>query len=773
MRTVRSGCAAGLLLQLVLLAFLDVTVGLTAVGWIVGLACAGVINGLLALGLTRTGAPRLGPADRITQARSVLVGGVAALVASPAAGVVLALVVLSAVALVLDGVDGQVARRTGSASAVGARFDMEVDALLIAVLSVYLAPRIGGWVLAIGAARYAYLAAGRVWGWLREPSPPRYWGKVVAAVQGIVLTVAASGLLPVRVVTILLLISAALLAESFGREVWWLARHRPGAPSGRTVTTLTFLIAWLALVLPDRLDRLTPRALLQIPVEGLVLVAVVVLLPRRVRRVLTAFGGALLGAVVVLKVLDMGFYQQLNRPFNPAFDWSSFAPAVGVIRDSVGSAWARAAVVGAVLLGVVAVVVVALSMVRVGDVAARHRRNSARSLGLLAATWGVCAGLGVAALPGVPVASRGAVSLAADQVRAVRAAVHDRQQFRATLAAADGMARIPPANLLAGLRGKDVVIAFVESYGQVAVQDSSFSPGVDAVLKSGTQDLRAAGYSARSGFLSSPTFGGISWLAHSTLQSGLWINNQQRYDQLVASDRFTLSGAFKKAGWRTVGDVPSDGGDWPPGRSFYHYDQLYNRQNVGYAGPSFSYASMPDQYTLAAFQRRELAPGHAPVMAEIDLVTSHTPWTPLPSMVDWNQVGDGSVFDGMPAQGLSPDVVWQSAAHVQQLYGLSIQYSLTALISWVTSLHDDNLVLVLLGDHQPATVVSGTDANHDVPISIVAHDPAVLDSISSWGWQDGLLPDPQAPVWPMDAFRDRFLGAYSDGPLTPSAAGSH
>jgi hypothetical protein len=74
---------------------------------------------------------------------------------------------------------------------------------------------------------------------------------------------------------------------------------------------------------------------------------------------------------------------------------------------------------------------------------------------------------------------------------------------------------------------------------------------------------------------------------------------------------------------------------------------------------------------------------------------------------------------------------------------------------------DEDLVLVLLGDHQPARVVTGPGAGHDVPITIIARDAAVIDHISGWGWQDGLRPDPEAPVWPMDAFRDRFLEAYS------------
>src|SRR4029079_15375421 len=148
---------------------------------------------------------------------------------------------------------------------------------------------------------------------------------------------------------------------------------------------------------------------------------------------------------------------------------------------------------------------------------------------------------------------------------------------------------------------------------------------------------------------------------------------------------------------------------------------------------------------MAALQRLELAPGHAPVMAEIDLVSSHTPWTPLPRMVPWDQVGDGSVFDPMPAEGLAPDVAWAHADTVRRLYGLSVEYSLQALVSWVAQLHDDNLVLVLLGDHQPSAKVSGADANHRVPISFVAADPEIHDRIAAWKWQDGLLPAPDAP----------------------------
>lgn len=276
--------------------------------------------------------------------------------------------------------------------------------------------------------------------------------------------------------------------------------------------------------------------------------------------------------------------------------------------------------------------------------------------------------------------------------------------------------------------------------------------------------LDAAGYRSRSAWLTSPTFGGISWLAHATLQSGLWVNSQQRYDQLLDSDRVTLSAAFAKAGWRTVGIDPANGRDWPEGSSFYRYDQLYDARNVGYAGPRFGYAPVPDQFTLAAFDRLELRrPGRGPVMAEINLVSSHVPWAPLPRLVEWGTVGDGSGYAAQHAAATSRDDVWRTAAGVRTAYAESIAYSLESIVSFVRNSHDDDLVLIVLGDHQPATVVSGPDAGHDVPVSIISHDQRVLDRISGWDWQAGLRPSRTAPVWPMNQFRDRFLAAYGPG----------
>jgi phosphatidylglycerophosphate synthase len=226
MRSVRRDLLIGLSGLAALLALLTWWAGLGPVGWTAGLAYGLIGHGLLLRALTRSGADRIGPANRVTMARSVLVGGVTALIAdSFLHSVPIPLLAgIAAVALALDAVDGRVARRTGTVSAVGGRFDMEVDAFLILVLSVFVAPGLGPWVLGIGLARYVLGLAGRPVPWLRRPVPASRWRKAVAAVQGIVLTTVAAGLVPFGAAETVAAIAAALLAGSFGQQVWWLAR---------------------------------------------------------------------------------------------------------------------------------------------------------------------------------------------------------------------------------------------------------------------------------------------------------------------------------------------------------------------------------------------------------------------------------------------------------------------------------------------------------------------------------------------------------------------
>jgi phosphatidylglycerophosphate synthase len=724
--------------------------------------------------MTKTRARLTGPArgltaaSWVTLARATLAVAVAALaVESLAHGIPVALLVtLAVVALVLDLVDGWVARRTGMETELGARLDGEVDAFLILALSVYVAPEYGAWVLAIGAARYLFLAGEWLLPWMRAPLPPRRWRKLVTATQGIVLTVAAAGVLPRSLTQALLLAALALLTASMGQCTWWLWRRRHAAPHGEVpagitvaVTVLALLLVWAALVAPNHPRDLNLGAFARLPLELLVVVAVAVLLPATPRRVLIVLLGAVLSLVVLVKILDIGFFTAFDRPFRPLDDSSYLGIGIETLGEAIGAAAANLVVVAGAVLILAILALPVLALLRVTRVAAGHRAWALRAGAVLGVIWVALR------VVGAPVASSSAAALAVDEVQGVRDALASRAAFT-RLIAHDRFGATPANQLLTGLRGKDVLVVFVESYGRVAVQDSSVSPRINAVLERGYAQLRADGFSSRSAFLTSPTFGGLSWLAHSTLQSGVTVNGEWRYDQVAAKHRVTLTRAFKRAGWRAVAAMPGNRRAWPAGSTFYRYDAVYDRRNFGYRGPEFGLPPMPDQYTLLALQRRELAKRRRPpVFAEVDLISSHAPWTRIPQLIPWDEVGDGSIFDLIPAEESTQAALFGDAERARTAYGHSIEYSLRTIFSFVQRFGDDDLVLVVLGDHQPATLVTGhDDPSHDVPVSVIAHDPKVIEQIAEWSWQDGMLPSPQAPVWPMSAFRDRFLTAFGSSP---------
>ncbi|HET9777768.1 MAG TPA: CDP-alcohol phosphatidyltransferase family protein [Propionibacteriaceae bacterium] len=526
------------------------------------------------------------------------------------------------------------------------------------------------------------------------------------------------------------------------------------------VTTLACLLVLLALLAPDELSRLTPGAFVSVPLEGLLWVALLLVLPTKAKSVAATLLGLALGLLSLVKLLDMGFFAVLARPFHPLLDWKLLDDAMRFLSGAIGAGPAIGSLAVAITLSTALVIFMTRSVQHLSRLVVRHNSTAARAVVVVAVPWLTCAMLAIQVVPGVPIAVEASAAYLHTRAQPTGTGPQDRQSIAAE-ASADAFEDTPAKNLLAALRGKDVIIAFVESYGRDAVEDPEFAPQVGTVLDACDRRLDAAGFTSRSAFLTSPTAGGSSWLAHATLLSGLWIDDQRRYDELAASPHLTLTRAFQRASWRTVGVMPGNDSAWPESGSL-GYDQIYGAIDMGYQGPRFSWASMPDQYALSRFEATERsARDHPPVMAEITLVSSHAPWEPIPGLVSWSDVGDGSVFDTMAAPGDPPEaILTRNPTRVRAAYRASIEYSLNTLISYVETYGDDNLVLVFLGDHQPSPIVTGRGASRDVPISIVARDPSVFERIAPWGWQEGLKPDPQAPAWRMDAFRDRFLTAF-------------
>ncbi|MEV2214060.1 sulfatase [Streptomyces sp. NPDC050997] len=538
-------------------------------------------------------------------------------------------------------------------------------------------------------------------------------------------------------------------------------RRYPGAARGVAVGTsvLAGAVVLAALLMPNRLDRLSLLSFFRVPVEGIVLACVLLALPGKPRRITAVVSGVFLGLFTVLKFLDMGFNQFLARPFDLVFDWILLDDAADFVRESFGRSGEVLAIAGVIVLLIAVLALSTLAVVRLTNVMARHHRTAVHTTLVLGTAWVTCFTLG-AQVGGVTIATKGNTEFLANRVESVRNGLGDAKVFEKQ-AAVDAFAATPPDQLLTGLRGKDVLFTFIESYGRVALDDPAMAPKLDATLTDGTSRLKAAGFESRSAWLRSPVAGAGSWLAHSTFLSGLWVKNQQRYRALTTGDRATLTSYFQKTGaWRTVGIVPGVRKAWPEGK-YFGLDNIYDSTHLGYQGPYFSWTPVPDQFSLEAFERLEHGKKNRdPIMAEIILASSHNPWSPIARMTDWDKLGDGSVFEQIKKEGTDPKEVWQDPERVRTEYRKAVQYSLDSLIEWVQRYGDENTVLVFLGDHQPVPTVTAGDTSKDVPITIVAHDKKVLDRISDWGWTDGLKPAENAPAWGMDKFRDRFMTAY-------------
>lgn len=354
-----------------------------------------------------------------------------------------------------------------------------------------------------------------------------------------------------------------------------------------------------------------------------------------------------------------------------------------------------------------------------------------------------------------------AVQLAREQVRHVRSMMQENDRFGAEMAAAPDRYTSMPG-LLDGLEGRDVILAFVESYGMSALDDDRYAPTIQPRLASMLASFESAGLHVVTGKLVAPSQGGMSWLGHGSVLSGLWLENQLRYDLLLASDRQTLVDDFEAAGYRTTALMPAITMAWPEGERF-GYDRIYAWQDIGYAGPPLNWVTMPDQFTWSYLEYTIRHTDDRPLFAEVGLISSHAPWTPiLPVLDDWESIGNGEVFAPFSDAGETPEELWRDGDRVREHYALAVGYAIDAMASYAARFVDEQTVLIALGDHQPAPLITGDDATRSVPVHVIARDPDVLEPFLRWDFLPGVLPpEMEGDGRRMDTFRDWFVNAYS------------
>ena len=469
-------------------------------------------------------------------------------------------------------------------------------------------------------------------------------------------------------------------------------------------------------------------------------------------------GRALTALAGVLTVLTIGRYAEVTAPalYGRAVNlyWDAqYLPNVAAMLGEVANPLLVAALIGACVLLVCAIYLAlrwSLGCVAANLADRRRRRLVGGLAGALVAVYALghtSFPLRTLALYSLPV-------------------THTYwQQARFIAAAAGGAAtvRVPAGEPLGSfelprLAGADVVVHFVESYGATAFD----APPVAAALAPSRAELAAAlaatGRLAASAFVESPTFGGASWLAHSSFMTGLDIREGAVYDLLLTQKRTTLATRFAALGYRPVALMPGLRNEWPEG-AFYGFSEIYGARMLDYRGPEFGWWRIPDQYALARLAELELElETRPPLFVFFPTISTHMPFRPVPPyQPDWTRLLSPEPFTAAQLAGRERLPDWMN---LRPAYAETLVYTYSYLSGFFRAHGDRDLLWIVIGDHQPAASVSGPGARADVPVHVITRDAEVVSALLARGFTAGLTPK-DAALGPMHALPGILLDALA------------
>ena len=297
-----------------------------------------------------------------------------------------------------------------------------------------------------------------------------------------------------------------------------------------------------------------------------------------------------------------------------------------------------------------------------------------------------------------------------------------------------------PASNLARLAGADVLLIFLESYGAVAYDRPAFNDTLGTSREHLASAMLRTDRAAVSAYIESPTFGGSSWLAHSSLLAGVEVREPHTYQLLLTRDCDTLVDRFAQRGYRTLGLMPGLRHAWPEG-GFYGFEHILDERALDYRGPEFGWWRIPDQYALARLDQLEItiAP-RQPLFVFYPTISSHMPFRPTPPyQSDWERMLTPHPFQPLSLRAnvtLTPD--WTDLAPA---YTDALDYAFTWLAGYLEKHRATDLIIIVLGDHQPPASVSGTSAPWEVPLHVITHRTDILETLRAAGLQPGLRPE--------------------------------
>jgi phosphatidylglycerophosphate synthase len=724
-----------------------------------------VVLGGVVLWFARRARQPLGGANAVTFVRLLLIAPLIAHLAEPPTATLAWLAIaIAGIVLVLDGVDGWVARRFGSVSDFGARFDLETDALLILALSALAVhfDKAGAWILAAGLMRYAFVGAGKLWPWMSAALPASRRRQTVCVVQIVTLLVCLAPFVARPWSSTVGALGLAVLTWSFFVDVRWLASragHTRGSGFSRdsagahelnaairewTLLALALYVLNFALTFHNVWPTPWIETRHELSIEIAVLALALVLYARFFGKVSPRLTTLL---AIVLTLLAVGRYAEVTTPalYGRAVNlyWDAqYLPNVAAMLVEVASPVLLAAIVLAFVAGLVAIFV--LLRFAISRVAASvENRAGRRVIGGIALVLIAAFASGFTRLPvrtlqyfSLPVTRT--YWQQAEFIAAAFVEAKDPQAVPAGTPLGDfGLPRVG---------GADVVLHFVESYGATAFD----VPEIAAVVEPGRAELAAAleasGREVVSAFVTSPTFGGTSWLAHSSFMTGLDIRSNGVYNLLLTQNRVTLAKRFKDLGYRAVALLPGLRNEWPEG-AFYGFDRIYGARALEYVGPEFGWWRIPDQFALARLATLEMTMPHAPVFVFFATISTHMPFNPVPPyQADWQRVLSADPYDKERLDAASMDLGdW---TNLRPAYAATLAYTFTYVAGFLRENTEADLVWIMLGDHQPAANVTGEGARWDVPVHVITSDRAVAAGLIERGFTAGLTPAPTS-IGPM------------------------
>jgi hypothetical protein len=463
--------------------------------------------------------------------------------------------------------------------------------------------------------------------------------------------------------------------------------------------------------------------------------------------------------LVISRYADVTAPALYGREVNLFWDGRRLS-AVAAMLFKVASSWITIAALCAVIL-IPLLLYAAFRPALARLATAAGRRDERRVIGTLAAAALVlfAAQHLLPRIPRVPAFSQPVVATYARQVQLAAAAMKGARTRNID----------PPTELrlnLARVRGADVFLIFIESYGAVSFDRPEFKKDLENSRADLAAAIQSTGRQVASAFVESPTFGGNSWLAHVSLLSGVEVRDEDTNLQLMKQRRDTLVTAFGRQGYRTLAMMPGLHESWPEG-SFYGFNEIYNEDRLNYQGPPFGWWSVPDQFVIGKMDAFVSAgSSHAPSFTFFPTTNTHTPFSPTPPyQPDWARVLTNDPYD-------MPDLqrAWAQEPEWLELgpgYERAVAYTYQTLGGYLRLRSDRDFVMILLGDHQPPAVVSGEGATWEVPVHVIASRQDIVDSLVHQGFKAGLYPSHPA-LSRMNELLGVLMKAFSDETAAPS-----